>query len=334
MKAWTVDQPGPIATKPLRLSEIPDPQPGPGEVRIRVSVCGVCRTDLHVAEGDLPVVRPSVVPGHEVVGEVDRCGSGTTRFRVGDRVGAAWLARTDGTCRWCRRGRENLCEAPTFTGWHVDGGYAQWCIVDERFAYALPAGIADDQAAPFLCAGIIGYRALKRSQPPAGGVLGLYGFGGSAHLTAQLALAMGLRVHVLTRGERNRQLASAIGCDSVGDAYDEPPEELDSAIVFAPAGELVPVALRAVGRGGVVATAGIWMTDVPSLSYERELFNEKELRSVTANTRSDGEEFLQLAQRLGLHATTSSYPMTNADVALADLARGAFSGAAVLHADW
>ena len=295
MRAWIVESPGPIATRPLALVERPDPIPGGGEVRVRVLCCGVCRTDLHLAEGDLPPRRPGTIPGHEVVGVVDAIGLGVSRLTVGQRVGVAWLGGTDGSCRFCRSGRENLCTAPIFTGWDVDGGYAESCLVDERFAYVLPDGLDDEQAAPLLCAGIIGYRALRTASVPPGGRLGIYGFGGSAHLTAQLALAQGLRVHVLTRGEHNRVLAAELGCDSVGGAMDEPPEPLDGAIVFAPAGELVPVALRALDRGGTFATAGIWLSDIPSLVYERELFYERVLRSVTANTRADGEEFLRLA---------------------------------------
>ncbi len=336
MRAWAVGTPGPMSTAPLTLVERPDPEPGPRQVRVRVSCCGVCRTDLHLAEGDLAPRRPGTVPGHEVVGVVDRVGAGTVRLRVGQRIGVAWLGRTDGTCRYCRAGRENLCSRPTFTGWDVDGGYAEYCLVDERFAYELPDVLDDEQAAPLLCAGIIGYRALRLAEVPAGGRLGIYGFGGSAHLTAQIALAQGLRVHVLTRGEHNRRLAAEVGCDSVGGAADEPPEPLDGAIVFAPAGELVPVALRALDRGGTVATAGIWLSDIPSLDYVRDLFHERRLRSVTANTRADGEELLRLAPRLGVRATTVPYSMASADRALGDLAAGAFGGAAVLHAspDW
>lgn len=333
MKAWVVRSPGPISAGPLVQIEREVPVPGPNQLRVHVTCCGVCRTDLHLAEGDLPPRRVDVTPGHEVVGVVDALGDRASRFALGDRVGVAWLGRTDGNCRFCRAGRENLCEAPTFTGWDVDGGYAQWCLVDERFAYQIPADLDDEAAAPLLCAGIIGYRALLRTELPPAGRLGIYGFGGSAHLTAQLALAQGYRVHVLTRGESNRVLASELGCHSVGDAFDEPPEPLDGAIIFAPAGELVPVALRALDRGGVLATAGIWLSDVPALNYERELFYEKQLRSVTANTRLDGEEFLTLASRLGVRATTTAYPMAEADRALADLAAGAFSGAAVLHAE-
>jgi alcohol dehydrogenase, propanol-preferring len=331
MNAWAVHQPGPIENEPLQRVERRVPAPIAHQVRIRVNCCGVCRTDLHLAEGDLPPKHPNVTPGHEVVGVVDALGEGATRFAIGDRVGVAWLGGTDGSCRFCRRGAENLCIAPTFSGWDSDGGYADFCLVDEAFAYALPAGIDDEHLAPLLCAGIIGYRALACAAVPPGGSLGIYGFGGSAHLTAQVALAQGLRVHVLTRGEANQKLAAELGADSVGDARDVPPEPLDGAILFAPAGDLVPTALRALDRGGTLAVAGIWLSDIPVLSYQDTLFQERKLRSVTANTRADGETFLRLAERLGVRATTVSYPMSEAPRALADLKNGRFSGAAVLH---
>ncbi len=331
MRAWIVEHPAPINDGPLRRVERAEPLAGPGQVRVRVSCCGVCRTDLHLAEGDLAPRRPGVTPGHEVVGRVDALGSAARRFAVGDRIGVAWLGGTDGSCRFCRRGQENLCTAPTFTGWDVDGGYADLCLVDEAYAYELPESVSDEAAAPLLCAGIIGYRALCRADVPPGGRLGIYGFGGSAHLTAQIALHLGLRVHVLTRGEGNRQLAARLGVDSVGDAADAPPEPLDGAILFAPAGELVPVALRALDRGGRLAVAGIWLSDIPRLHYDAELFEERTLCSVTANTRHDGEEFLRLVHRFGVRATTTGYPMADAARALADLSHGRFSGAAVLH---
>jgi propanol-preferring alcohol dehydrogenase len=307
------------------------PDPGPGQVRVRVTCCGVCRTDLHLAEGDLPPRRPGVTPGHEVVGVVDALGPGAERFGLGERIGVPWLAQTDGGCRFCRRGDENLCTGPLFTGWDVDGGYADACLADERFAYRLPAGVPDEQAAPLLCAGIIGYRALRCAAVPPGGRLGIYGFGGSAHLTAQVALAQGLRVHVFTRGEENRRLAAELGADWVGGAADAGPEPLDGAILFAPAGELVPVALRALDRGATLAVAGIWLSDIPALNYADALFEERRLRSVTANTRRDGEEFLLLAERLRVRPTTVAYPMAEAPRALADLAHGRFAGAAVLR---
>jgi alcohol dehydrogenase, propanol-preferring len=331
MQAWVVESPAPADAGPLRRIDRPLPEPGPGQVRVRVRCCGVCRTDLHLAEGDLPPRRPAVVPGHEVVGEVDVLGPGARRFAIGDRIGVAWLGGTDGSCRFCRRGEENLCTAPVFTGWDLDGGYADACLVDEGFAYPLPDALDDEQAAPLLCAGIIGYRALRCAAVPPGGSLGIYGFGGSAHLTAQVALAQGLRVHVFTRGEQNRRLAEELGADSVGAAADPSPEPLDGAILFAPAGELVPVALRALDRGATLAVAGIWLSRIPALDYADELFQERTLRSVTANTRADGEEFLHLAGRLGIRATTVAYPMAEAASALADLAHGRFGGAAVLH---
>jgi propanol-preferring alcohol dehydrogenase len=331
MRAWVVESPAPADEGPLRRVDRPLPEPGPGQVRLRVVCCGVCRTDLHLAEGDLPPRRRGVTPGHEIVGVVDAVGPGAARFAPGDRIGVPWLARTDGTCRFCRRGDENLCAAPLFTGWDVDGGYADACVVEEAFAYRLPDGISDEHAAPLLCAGIIGYRALRCAAVPPGGRLGIYGFGGSAHLTAQVALAQGLRVHVFTRGEGNRRLAAELGADSVGGAADPAPEPLDGAILFAPAGELVPVALRALDRGATLAVAGIWLSDIPALDYAGELFQERRLRSVTANTRRDGEEFLVLAERLRVRATTVGYPMDEAPRALADLAHGRFAGAAVLH---
>ena len=330
INAWVVNEPGPVDGGPLAREHRETPEPGPHELRVRVTACGVCRTDLHLAEGDLPPRRAGVTPGHEIVGVVDARGEGATRWAVGERIGVAWLGGTDGTCRYCRRGDENLCLAPTFTGWDADGGYADRCLVDERFAYRLPDDLDDVAAAPLLCAGIIGYRALSCTAVPPGGRLGIYGFGGSAHLTAQVALAQGMRVHVFTRGEQNRALAARLGADSVGGADDPAPEPLDGAILFAPAGELVPVALRALDRGGTLAVAGIWLSAIPGLDYAAELFEERRLRSVTANTRRDGEEFLRLAARLGVRATTVLYPMSEAPRALADLAHGRFVGAAVL----
>ncbi|MCB1015538.1 MAG: zinc-dependent alcohol dehydrogenase family protein [Acidimicrobiales bacterium] len=331
MRAWIVERPGPVDGHPLSLVEREAPVPGPGQVRVRVSVCGVCRTDLHVAEGDLPVHRSGVVPGHEIVGVVDARGPGAERFEEGERIGIAWLRHTCGTCRFCRRGDENLCVAPRFTGWDADGGYAEHAVVDERYAYALPAGFGDDELAPLLCAGIIGYRALKRADLPPGGRLGIYGFGGSAHLAAQVALAQGATVHVLTRSADARRLALDLGASSAADTYDAPPEPLDAAIVFAPVGDIVPVALAALDRGGTCAVAGIHLTDVPALDYQRHLFQERQLRSVTANTRADGEEFLRLAARLGLEVHTRAYPLDRADEALADLAHDRITGAAVLR---
>jgi propanol-preferring alcohol dehydrogenase len=330
VRAWVVEGPAPIDEHPLRLVDRDQPEPGPHQVRVRISCCGVCRTDLHLAEGDLPPRRPRVVPGHEVVGTVEALGPQASRFGLGDRVGVPWLGGTDGTCRFCRDGHENLCLAPTFTGWDVDGGYADACVAHEAFVLRLPDGITDEQAAPLLCAGIIGYRALRLADVPPGGRLGIYGFGGSAHLTAQLAVKLGMRVHVFTRGEPHRKLAAELGADSVGGPADPSPEPLDGAILFAPAGDLVPVALRALDRGGSLAVAGIWLSDIPVLHYTDELFLERQLRSVTANTRRDATEFLRLAERTGIRARTVSYPLEQADRALADLAAGRYAGAAVL----
>jgi alcohol dehydrogenase, propanol-preferring len=331
--AWAVDRPGPIDGGPLRRVEREVPEPGPGQIRLTVKVCGVCRTDLHLAEGDLAPKHPEVVLGHEVVGIVERNGPGSTRFRPGDRVGVPWLAHTDETCRFCLDGRENLCLAPRFTGWDVDGGYARAIVAEEAYTYPIPDVLSDEQAAPLLCAGIIGYRALLRSELPPGGRLGIYGFGGSAHLIAQIALAQGARVHVLTRSPEAQRLAHELGATSVGGAADLPPEPLDAAILFAPVGTLVPPALEALDRGGTLAIAGIYLTDIPPLEYERELFEERTLRSVTANTRRDGNQFLEAAVRHGVRATTTPYAFEDAPRALADLAHDRVNGAAVLMID-
>jgi propanol-preferring alcohol dehydrogenase len=331
MKAWVVHRPGPVDERPLRLVDRPTPAAGPGEVRVRVVVCGICRTDLHLAEGDLPPHGPNMVPGHEIVGVVDEIGTGSTRFDLGDRVGIAWLRRTCGACRFCRGGSENLCAQPLFTGWDADGGYAEHAVVDERFAYRLPEGFSDEEAAPLLCAGIIGYRALRRAALPAGGRLGIYGFGASAHLTAQVAGAAGAEVYVMTRSPEARTLALELGAVWAGDTFDPPPRALDSAIVFAPAGEIFPAALAALGRGGTLALAGIHMTDIPPLRYAEHLFFERQLRSVTANTRRDGDELLAVASRIGIRVGTTPYPLEAADAALRDLAHDRVTGAAVLR---
>lgn len=321
---------GPIDGHPLEMVERPVPEPGPGQVRVAVSTCGVCRTDLHLAEGDLPPRRPGVTPGHEVVGTVGALGPGADRWQVGQRVGVAWLGHTCGRCRWCRRGRENLCLSPRFTGWDSDGGYAEAVLADQDYAYAIPDAFDDEHAAPLLCAGIIGYRAWRRVELPEGGRLGIYGFGASAHLAAQVALAEGAVVHVMTRSEEARRLALELGAASASGAADRPPETLDGAILFAPAGELVPVALAALDRGGTLAVAGIHLTDIPGLDYARHLFQERSLRSVTANTRQDGLDFLEAAARIPIRVTTDLRPFAQADRALADLAHDRVSGAAVL----
>jgi propanol-preferring alcohol dehydrogenase len=330
MQAWQVEAPGPEVARALRRVEMADPRPGPGELLVAVDVCGVCRTDLHVAAGELAVHRPSVVPGHEVVGHVAEVGPGVSGFRPGDRVGVAWLRETCGQCRFCRSGRENLCPDSRYTGWDADGGYADYTIVRADFAYALPDGYGPAELAPLLCAGIIGYRALRRAELPPGGRLGIYGFGASAHLTAQVALAEGATVHVLTRGEHARKLAQDLGAASAGGAYDMPPEPLDAAVLFAPVGDLVPPALQALDRGGTLAIAGIYLSDIPALNYDRDLFQERTLRSVTANTREDGRALLDFAANHHLTVATTPYPMANASAALIDLAAGRVNGAAVL----
>jgi propanol-preferring alcohol dehydrogenase len=318
---------------PLELVTRDAPRPGPGEILVRVATCGVCRTDLHVAMGDLPVHRDRVIPGHEVVGHIVERGAGAHRFDLGERVGIAWLHSTCGKCRFCETERENLCLSPVFTGWDADGGYADYVTAPEPFAYRIPDSFDDIRAAPLLCAGIIGYRALERAELPPSGRLGIFGFGGSAHLTAQLALHRGATVHVMTRSPAAQSLALSLGCASAGDAFDDPPELLDAAIVFAPVGELVPVALAALDRGGTLAIAGIHLTDIPVLDYQRHLFNERQVRSVTANTRVDGEAFLAEAASAQLEVETTVYDIESADQALADLWNDRVNGAAVLLND-
>ena len=308
------------------------PDPAPDEVLVRVLACGVCRTDLHLTEGDLTARSARRVPGHEIVGEVVARGADTTRFAAGDRIGVAWLRRTCGVCQACRTGRENLCRLSEYTGWDVDGGYAEYALVPEPWAYSLPASLPSAEAAPLLCSGIIGYRALVRAQLPPGGRLGIYGFGASAHLTAQLARAQGAEVHVLTRGSDARRLALELGAASAGTADGTPPVPLDAAILFAPAGELVPVAMAALEQGGTLVVAGIHLSDIPRLDYQRHLFRERALTSVTANTRSDGEQLLRLALALRLRPTVTPYPLAEAERALDDLAEGRVNGAAVLEA--
>ncbi|HUK68025.1 MAG TPA: zinc-dependent alcohol dehydrogenase family protein [Streptosporangiaceae bacterium] len=325
-----VRQPGPITAGPLRLIERPVPEPGPGQLLLKVLACGVCRTDLHLAEGDLPPHGTDVTPGHEIVGEVVAAGTGVTRFGVGDRVGGAWLAGTDGSCAYCRRCRENLCPGSTYTGWDINGGYAEYVAVADAYVYRLPGGFSEIELAPLLCAGIIGYRALRRAELPPAGRLGIWGFGGSAHLAAQIALAEGAAVHVFTRAEPARELALGLGATSAQDSFDPTPEPLDSAILFAPVGDLVPAALAALDRAGTLAIAGIYLTDIPPLNYDAHLFQERQLRSVTSNTRGDGEEFLRLAERLQIKVSATPYAFEEADRALADLAADRVNGAAVL----
>ncbi len=321
---------GPIASSPLAAADIPDPAPGPGEIRVKVSACGICRTDLHVIEGDLPAVRAPLVPGHQVVGRVDRHGGGATRFPVGARVGIAWLRHTCGACGFCAAGRENLCEAPLFTGYHRDGGFAEYAVVPEAFAYGIPEAFADAEAAPLLCAGIIGYRALRRADLPPGGTLAIYGFGSSAHIVIQLALSRGSRVVVCTRGEKHRTLALEMGASWAGEDPADMPARADSAIVFAPAGELVPPALKGLKKGGTLSLAGIHMTDIPAMRYEECLFHEKNVRSVTANTRRDGEDLLREAARIPIRPKVTLFPLSDANRALQMLKNDELRGSGVL----
>ena len=333
MRVWVVRQPGPIGSGPLLLADRPLPEPAAGEIRVQVLACGVCRTDLHLAEGDLPPRRLGTTPGHEVVGLVEALGPGARRFSIGERVGIAWLRGTCGVCRFCRRGAENLCVRATFTGWDADGGFAEAAVVSEGYAYRLPSGYDNVTAAPLLCAGIVGYRALRRAQLPPGGRLGIYGFGASAHLAVQIALAEGARVHVFTRSPAAQQLALNLGADSANGAYDSAPEKLDGAVLFAPVGDLVPVALSALDRGGTLSIAGIHLSDVPPLKYAQHLFDERQVRSTTANTRADGEEFLLLASRHRLEVSTVQFPLSKADEALTEMAADRITGAAVLIPD-
>jgi propanol-preferring alcohol dehydrogenase len=331
MRAMVLRSPAPIATAPLHLTEMPRPEPGPGEVQVEVEVFGVCRTDLHVVEGDLKEQRPGIIPGHEVVGRVSRLGPGANRFSPGQRVGIAWLHAACGRCHYCLRGDENLCASPRFTGWTDPGGYADALCAPENFVYALPDGISATVAAPMLCAGIIGYRALMRSAIRPGEALGLYGFGASAHIVLQIAHHWGCSVYVSTRGDRHQALAREMGAAWVGGADAVPPVKLQGAILFAPVGKLVPVALAALDRGGTLAVAGIHVSDIPALNYQSHLFQERSLRSVTANTRSDGEALLRLAAEIPLKASTEEFRLEQANEALFRLRHDEVAGAAVLR---
>ncbi len=331
MRAMTLEAQSAARTAPLRLRDLPVPVPGPGEVLVAVDVCGVCRTDLHVVEGDLPLQRSPTIPGHEVVGRVVAHGPGAGALPLGTRVGVAWLHAACGECAYCRRGDENLCTAPRFTGWTEPGGYAEYLCAPEAFVYRLPDGLAARDAAPLLCAGIIGYRALRRSGIRPGEALGLYGFGASAHIALQVARYWGCPVHVATRGARHRALARELGAAWVGDSQERPPVPLRAAILFAPAGELVPVALAALDRGGTLAVAGIHVSGIPPLDYQAHLFQERALLSVTANTRADGRELLALAARIPLHTRTEEFGLADANEALRRLADDEVAGAAVLR---
>ncbi|WP_434098829.1 zinc-binding alcohol dehydrogenase family protein [Streptomyces xantholiticus] len=315
----------------IRCVELPVPVPGPDDLLVKVRVCGVCRTDLHVRDADLPPHRERVVPGHEAVGEVVAVGGRVAGPRMGSRVGIPWLRRTCGMCRYCLRGRENLCPSSLYTGWDADGGYAPYATVPASYAYELPAGYTDEELAPLLCAGIIGFRALSSADLPEGGLLGIYGFGASAHLTAQVALAQGAVVHVFTRSPAAQALALQLGAASASDPGTPPAELLDAAILFAPAGSLVPIALEALDSGGTLSIAGIHLTDIPPLDYQRHLFRERTVRTVAANTRQDGRDFLATAARHRLRARLTVYDFDDADRALDDLAEGRVSGAAVIR---
>jgi alcohol dehydrogenase, propanol-preferring len=330
MRAMILEKPGPVASAPLSLVELPDPSPGAGELLLRVEVCGVCRTDLHVVEGDLPPHREAIVPGHEVVGRVVARGPGCARFTEGARVGVAWLRGTCGACRFCARGEENLCVDPRFTGWDAHGGYAELTLVPEAFAYSLPEDAEPGGLAPLLCAGIIGYRAYVRSGVEPGERLGLFGFGGSAHVTIQVARHHGCEVYVFSRGGEHRELAHELGAAWVGDSFEPPPRPLDGAILFAPAGEIVPPALEALDRGATLAVAGIHLSDIPRIEYARHLFEERTLTSVTANTRHDGRALLELAAEIPIRTRTRAYSLDQANEALLDLAEDRVRGAAVL----
>ncbi len=329
MRAMVLHGQAPIESEPLRAELVTPPAPAPDELLVRMRACGVCRTDLHVVEGDLPPHREPVVVGHQVVGVVEAVPRDAP-FAPGDRVGIAWLRHTCTRCAYCTSGRENLCAEARFTGWDADGGFAEYAVVPAAFAYAIPAVFSDVEAAPLLCAGIIGFRALERAEVPPGGRLGLWGFGSSAHVTLQIARARGARVHVLTREASHRDLAQALGAVWTGDVHDAPPELLDSAIVFAPVGVLVPVALGRLARGGTLALAGIYMTPTPPLDYARDLFYERQVRSVTANTRADGVRLLAEAARIPVRLATTTFPLVEANRALQALKRGAFAGSAVL----
>ena len=330
MKACLLRTPGRIETNPLEFTEYTEPVPGKGELLVRVQVCGVCRTDLHVIEAELPPKKSPVIPGHQVVGFVEKAGEGVHLIAKGARVGIAWLHRADGTCGYCRRGEENLCDAPLFTGYSVDGGYAEWIVAPEDFVYLLPEGFPDEQAAPLLCAGIIGYRCLRMAEVARGAKLGFYGFGAAAHVAIQVARYWGVDVFASTRDARHQKLALELGAKWAGGTFDASPEELDAAIVFAPVGEIVPAALKSLRKGGRLILGGIHMSDIPSFPYEL-LYQERVIRSVANNTRRDGEEFLALAAKIPVRTHVQVFPLCEANRALNALKNDAISGAAVLR---
>ena len=330
MKACVLRAPAAIETNPLEYAEVPMPQPKSGEALVRVRTCGVCRTDLHVIEGELPPRKSPVIPGHQVVGMIEKQGENARRFAVGTRVGVAWLHETDGVCEYCRSGAENLCDNPTFTGYTVDGGYAEYIVAPEDFVYAIPAGFPDEQAAPLFCAGIIGFRSLRLSGVKAGARLGFYGFGAAAHVAIQVARHWGVEVFACTRDVRHQKLALELGAAWAGSTFDEPPKKLDAAIVFAPAGEIVPTALKALKKSGALILGGIHMSAIPSFSYEL-LYQERMIRSVANNTRQDGEDFLRVAAEIPIRTHVQIYPLREANRALNALKNDAISGAAVLR---
>ncbi|MCL6437757.1 MAG: zinc-dependent alcohol dehydrogenase family protein [Rubrobacteraceae bacterium] len=315
--------------EPLRMEDVAVPEPGVGRVLIRVRACAVCRTDLHIVDGELTGPKLPLIPGHQIVGEVVAMGEGTGRFSEGERVGVPWLGWTDGECRYCRRGQENLCEGARFTGYQIDGGYAEYTVADERFCFPIPEGYPDLQAAPLLCGGLIGYRSLRMTGDAER--LGLYGFGSSAHMIAQAAVYQGRRVFAFTRpgDEEAQRFARSLGAGWAGGSDERPPEELDAAIIFAPVGSLVPAALRAVAKGGVVVCAGIHMSDIPSFPYEI-LWGERVLRSVANLTRRDGEEFLELAPKVPIRTTVETFPLERTNEALDVLREGRIEGSAVV----
>ena len=328
MRAMVLDSPG----EPLRADQVPEPEVGSEEVLIRVRACAVCRTDLHVVDGELPDPKLPLIPGHQIVGTVEEVGERVERFAPGERVGVPWLGHTDGECRYCLSGRENLCDDARFTGYHIDGGYAEYAPADNRFCFPIPEGYPDLQAAPLLCAGLIGYRSLRMAGDAER--LGLYGFGASAHIIVQVAVHQGRRVFAFTRGgdEEGQRFARGLGAAWAGGSNEQPPEELDAAIIFAPVGGLVPAALRAVAKGGVVVCAGIHMSDIPSFPYEI-LWGERSIRSVANLTRQDGEEFLALAPQVPVRTEVTLFPLEKANEALAALRGGEIRGAAVLVVD-
>ncbi len=337
MRAWVLEQAAPVERQPLSLKHRPVPEPGPGEVQIRVLVCGICRTDLHVVEGDLEARRPSIVPGHQIIGRVTRLGAGVREVQLGQRVGVAWLQRSCGDCRYCLDGQENLCQAAEYTGWTADGGFADYCIAPASFTYVLPQSFADLQAAPLLCAGIIGYRSLCKTgiyaAGQAGGAarLGIYGFGAAGHVVIQLAKARGLEVQVFTRDKTKHQvLARELGANWVGGSFDQSGDELDAAIIFAPAGELVPQALQQLRPGGRLVLAGIHMSQIPAMDYA-DLYGERSICTVANNTRQDGIEFLREAAAINLRTRVQEFAMQDANRALQALKHDAIKGAAVLR---